>query len=365
MSIVVPVYNAQLYLKKCIESLINQTLKDIEIILVNDGSSDNSLSICFDYAKMDKRIVVIDKLNGGVSSARNTGIQVARGEYIGFVDADDWVEAEMYEAMYYQMQNDQSDVCLCNFAEEKNGVIEKIPLDIPINKNVLVKSEIINYIILNMIGPENADSNSKTIMGSVCRLLIKKDFLTKNNISFPIEIPIMEDLIFCVDLFLKTEKISLNKGFYYHYIHHVNSAVRSYYKNFDKLQRDVFNYIESKLLNYHDIYEMAKNRLNLRYINICISSIVNELHRDNKTSIIRKFQKIKQICSDPKLQDIIKFINIKGYTLRKKSILLSIKKGFNIYAFLCYYIYVKLIEIKALKGKVFIKGFNNYGSRTT
>jgi len=93
VSIIVPIFNASDYLGRCVESLLKQTMKSLEIILVNDGSTDDSLQICHFYAKDDKRIRVIDKPNGGVSSARNLGLDVARGEYIGFVDPDDWVEA--------------------------------------------------------------------------------------------------------------------------------------------------------------------------------------------------------------------------------------------------------------------------------
>src|SRR5207253_2318057 len=100
VSIIVPVYNNEKYLSECLDSLINQTLKDIEIILVNDGSNDNSLLICYEFGKIDGRIKVIDKPNGGVSSARNTGLKLASGKYVGFVDSDDWIESDMYEKMY-------------------------------------------------------------------------------------------------------------------------------------------------------------------------------------------------------------------------------------------------------------------------
>ena len=96
VSIIVPVYKVEKYLRKCIDSIINQTLKDIEIILVDDGSPDNCGKICDEYAAKDTRIKVIHKENGGLSSARNAGMEVAEGEYIGFVDSDDWIESDMY-----------------------------------------------------------------------------------------------------------------------------------------------------------------------------------------------------------------------------------------------------------------------------
>lgn len=97
ISIIVPVYNVEKYLERCIESIVNQTYKDIEIILVDDGSPDNCSVICDRYAEKDNRIKVIHKQNGGLINARKSGLEIAQGDYIGFVDSDDWIEPEMYE----------------------------------------------------------------------------------------------------------------------------------------------------------------------------------------------------------------------------------------------------------------------------
>lgn len=105
VSIIVPVYNTGKYLYKCLDSILNQTLQEIELILVDDGSDDNSGAICDFYSERDKRVRVIHKKNEGVSIARNVGMQAAKGEYIGFVDSDDWIEKEMYQEMYYYAKN--------------------------------------------------------------------------------------------------------------------------------------------------------------------------------------------------------------------------------------------------------------------
>lgn len=115
ISIVVPVYNVEKYLKKCIDSLVSQTLNDIEIILVDDGSEDSSGKICDEYANRDNRIRVIHKKNGGLSDARNAGIQEATGEYIGFIDSDDWVTRDMYRSLYDVAINNDADIVQCNF----------------------------------------------------------------------------------------------------------------------------------------------------------------------------------------------------------------------------------------------------------
>lgn len=113
ISVVVPVYNVELYLEKCIESIINQTYKNLEIILVDDGATDRSGKICDDYSQKDSRIKVIHKQNGGLSEARNAGIEIACGDYIAFVDSDDFIHPKMYETMMNIMRKDHSDMIVC------------------------------------------------------------------------------------------------------------------------------------------------------------------------------------------------------------------------------------------------------------
>ena len=108
ISIIVPVYNVEEYLQRCIDSILNQRFKDFELILINDGSTDNSLKICKEYSLSDSRVKVINKENGGLSSARNAGINIAKGKYIGFVDSDDWINEEMYQTLYNLLQEYQN-----------------------------------------------------------------------------------------------------------------------------------------------------------------------------------------------------------------------------------------------------------------
>lgn len=136
ISIIVPIYNVEDFLDECIESLINQTYKNIEIILINDGSTDNSAEICNFHAKTDKRIIVIHQKNAGVSNARNKGLVVAKGEYIGFVDSDDWLDHEMYEVMINSLLENKAQLCIST----------KYYIDNKIMSNANIKSETLNSI---------------------------------------------------------------------------------------------------------------------------------------------------------------------------------------------------------------------------
>lgn len=112
ISVIVPIYNSEKYLPKCIESILSQTYKNLELILINDGSTDKSLNICNYYKSLDNRIIVIDKPNEGVSATRNLGIKIAKGDYLGFVDSDDYIEDNMYEVLLTQIETSKSQVCV-------------------------------------------------------------------------------------------------------------------------------------------------------------------------------------------------------------------------------------------------------------
>ena len=131
ISVIVPIYNVAPYLVRCVESIINQTYKNIEIILINDGSTDNSLNICEKYRNIDERIFLVDKVNGGLSDARNAGLDVCKGEYVAFVDSDDYVEESYLEKLYEAIKKADSDIAICSFSlVNENGKLretEKMP----------------------------------------------------------------------------------------------------------------------------------------------------------------------------------------------------------------------------------------------
>ena len=132
VSVIVPIYNKEKVLKRNVHTILNQTLKDIEIILINDGSTDRSGQICEDIQRNDKRVKVMHQPNKGVSVARNTGISVATGDYIGFVDPDDWIELDMYENMYTKIKETHANICLCNYSVDEIDKRRDILLETPL-----------------------------------------------------------------------------------------------------------------------------------------------------------------------------------------------------------------------------------------
>lgn len=168
ISIIVPVYNVEKYLKNCIDSILNQTFKDFELILVNDGSTDKSLDICKYYESIDSRIRIINKQNGGLSSARNAGLDVFIGKYVGFIDSDDYIHPQMYEILYNQMTKNNADIGICDF--------EKV---YDFNKEFLDNKFILNNEIESM---NNEDALLKLLGEKAVKYIIMCNKLYKKEI---------------------------------------------------------------------------------------------------------------------------------------------------------------------------------------
>lgn len=330
ISVIVPVYNAANNLSRCIESILKQTYRNLEIILVNDGSTDESLEICKRYSDIDFRISVVNKNNGGVSSARNVGLKVASGDYIGFVDADDWIEPEMYNDMITMIKKYKTDICMCNYYDGS----DLISMDI--EGNQLSQSEIFEQVIRRMISPL-PHTGSQPIMASVWRFLIKKEIIVDNNIDFNENIPYMEDTIFMITTLLSSNKLCLNKKYLYHYENNSDSAMRNYKSNYFNIGKQVFEKISDTMREFKKD-ELAKDNMRLRYLNMCIAAIINETHENNPKNLQDILESVKYICNDKILRKILENLDIGNIEFPKKINLYFLKN--NNYKTI--YIYYKL-----------------------
>lgn len=205
ISVIVPVYNTGKYLEKCLESLINQTLKDIEIICIDDGSSDNSPEILKKFAQKDGRIKIITQKNQGQSVARNAGVRGSQGEYIGFIDSDDWADLEMFEKLYSNAKTYDSDVAMCSINVFNAQTVEFTDKDPYMTLDLFDKSF------------ENRAFNYRDVLGFLFRICVvpwnkiyKREFLTENDIFFPEGI-FFEDNVFCTEVLIKSKSISIIK----------------------------------------------------------------------------------------------------------------------------------------------------------
>lgn len=224
VSIIIPVYNVEQYIEECIDSILQQTFEKFEVILVNDGSTDSSGIICDEYSKNDKRIRVIHQKNGGVSSARNTGLDYAIGKYITFIDSDDYVNENYIEKLYKNIKENNADIAVCN------------------NKRFITGHQVNDYKIDNNISILDTEECLENLYGQyweryvvVWGKLYKKDIF--KDIRFPVG-KINEDLFIIYKLYLKARKIIYDNSQLYFYRNTEESITNKKftYKNFDNLE---------------------------------------------------------------------------------------------------------------------------------
>lgn len=254
ISVIVPVYNVEKYLNNCVESIVNQTYKDLEIILVDDGSPDNCPAMCDEWAKKDSRIRVIHKENGGLSSARNAGLEAANGDYIAFVDSDDSIDLFTYDSMMKSIMESKADLslCKCQFVKTKSDII--------------VYNGISSYTVLN--NDELWEEVFGRLNNSACNKIYKLDLI--NKLRFDENLLHGEDLIFNIQYINNCKIGAIVEGRFYHYYSREGSITKS-----------VFNSNKYKEILSKDTAKQLVEKLNPKYMDVanryCFRSRLNVL----------------------------------------------------------------------------------------
>lgn len=291
ISVVVPVYKIEPYIVECIESIIAQAYDNLEIILVDDGSPDNCGKICEDYSKKDNRIIVIHKENGGLSSARNAGIDIAKGEYIGFVDGDDWIEPDMYSLLYENLAAHQADISACKFLIVKER--GKMQTSTPISNKTYVYNS--HDALKVMVG--------KSKMGySACNKLYRTSLF--KQIRYPVGM-LMEDKATTYKLIHNSDRIVFNHSRKYHYFSRDTSIMRSRFneRHMDSLSihEELLSFISN---NYPDLENLYRGRYVLASISLLLrmkrSGYENRAHIDQCVKIIKN--NIKCCLANPDIE---------------------------------------------------------------
>lgn len=312
VSIIVPIFNGEANLTKCINSLINQTLIDIEIILINDGSNDNSSKIIEKFSMIDNRIIVINKKNEGVSATRNLGIKLARGKFVGFIDSDDYINCKMYEELYYKAIKENVNLAMCKFStiSDKHKYGEKWNFYYEDIKSA-------EFILKNMIGVENETDFNKfdPLMGSTCRCIYNKEILDKYNIFFNEEITYAEDLIFNIKYLTKIHKVVLTDEILYYYRNNENSLSRGYRNELFVIIRKLIYEIEQAIGKDKKIF--LERRLNFAYFKYGIELIRNETKTISPINYSR-YKNIRSIIKYEKLGSRLININVNKLSIKNK-----------------------------------------------
>lgn len=311
VSVIVPVYKAEKYLNRCVDSIRNQTLEDIEIILVDDESPDNSPAICDEYIKTDARIKVIHKKNAGAGLARNSGLEIATGEYVGFIDSDDYIDCQMFEDLYDSAKKYDAQLVVSGmrfvggnvFAKE--GGDEEKPC---FSEETFFPEDKIKDLLLGFVGALPHEAEDLRYGASVCKNLYSRQVIEYNNLRFLSEREILsEDALFTLD-FIQFIKSAVGvPGVYYNYFRNDGSTSKSYNK--DRLEQTMIyiKTVEAHIESYlpKDEYQIYLDRITQAYARVLCSQEIMYA-RENKLSFFELRKKLKNICTAAEVSRTLK-----------------------------------------------------------
>lgn len=303
VSIIVPVYNVEKYIERCVNSLTAQSLEDIEIILVDDSSKDSSLKICRRMAAQDNRIKVIHKVNEGAGLARNAALEIAGGEYIGFVDSDDFVEKDMFKALYEKALEYDSDLVMSgvlfvdgNMFSEKGECIRKVYFD---SDTHFDNEESLKKLKMGIVGSLPEDEDDSRYGMSIWKNLFRHDIIKKNNITFRSEREMLsEDALFMIDYISCISKATGISEAFYNYCRNGDSISKSYKK--DRFEKSLVFVEEVEKRFGKDIDKKESDIYIFRFWQamcrvLCSQEIMHAKDSNIKYSDLRK--RLRKICT--------------------------------------------------------------------
>lgn len=315
VSVIVPVYNIEKYLQECLESLVCQTLDDIQVILIDDGSKDSSREICKKFVEKYSGFEYHYKENGGTASARNLGLEYACGEYVGFVDSDDWIETDMFEKMYQKAKVSDADILYCIM----HGLNDYVRLEEGVYDKNRIKSDIYPAILPHI----TSTGTFRTVDWGNCSRLFKNDLIQQNHVRFYDKSRRCEDFAFSVECALHAKHYTvINEGELYHYRPNENSKSRSYTNNMWISIRSLMTYIKKITSEYLE-YDFD-NAVDMCIFYFCCSVIRNEMKIKDKKERIAK---LEEVLIDPLCKEAVKkivsngmnkeYANIYSYVLKE------------------------------------------------
>lgn len=278
ISIIVPVYNSEKYIKQCVDSILNQSYSNIEVILVDDGSLDSCPRICDDYALFDKRVKVIHKVNSGVSAARNTGIEESSGKYIMFCDSDDFVHPMWCEMLYKAVTNTNTDLGICGYSFVET------------DSNCYSEEKIFSTPIFQTIDKNQFfDLYMREFINMPWNKIFKKDIIVKNHLKMEANIAYNEDLLFVMKyiMHMNGDFVFINKGLIFYRKNIVGSLTNRYVENLWEIKKEVFKQME-EIFVYCGI---DKTSISEMYYDKWVWAIVCCLNNNNCSKTLKKFEK--------------------------------------------------------------------------
>lgn len=299
VSVIIPVYNAEKYINECIESLLAQTMKNCEFIFINDGSKDGSEHIIRKYKEKDERIILVTQENQGVSITRNKGLEIARGEFIGFLDADDYVDKSMYETMYCAAREWGTDVIISNFESTLNGykMVNKYPF---VSGKILNSNYIKNEVLPYFLKSDN--------LNSIWNKLYKRKIIIENKISFRPDLSWGEDACFNISYFCFAKDMVYKDYVGYHYREVPGSATRNsnemdYFHKVLEIYKMDFHEIRNQI-NDEDKIQKLKS---IKLINNILSLVHIYSNPLNIESYFNRASYVKKMINHKAVREALKY----------------------------------------------------------
>lgn len=349
ISIIVPVFNVEHYIEDCLASLINQTLKDIEVLIIDDGSSDSSRKICDNFGSLDNRIKCFHRKNEGVAAARNFGLEIAKGDFLMFVDSDDWIDIDTCEIALKLALKYKVDVLMWSYIREyPDRSIKKI---IDLREGLYTGKDIKQLIhrrIIGLAGKELRNPQNSDALAPVCLKMYRKELLKNKKIHFVSTklIGTSEDALFNLELFSFVERFYFINQPLYHYRKEIRTTLTIGYKpwlfeRWQVLHKKMGDIVKRDSLG-PDFNDALKNR-------VCLSMIglgLNELNSSNLKTIIQKIKFLKKILETPEYLDAYSNLTFKYFPVHWYFFFLFCKKRFGIGVCLMLY------SIKFLRNRI-------------
>lgn len=340
ISVIVPIYNVSKYLDRCMESLLNQTYRHMEIIMVDDGSPDDCGIKCDRYARKDARVRVIHKENEGLGMARNSGLAIAHGDYVAFIDSDDYAERDMIERLYRRMQECNADTCFCRYYDTSADGEDVLARET--YQKELYRGKEVKEVLLGMVGAEAENPGDVEIGLSVWKGLYTLQIIRENGIRFPSEREyISEDIVFHMQYLLKAGSVAVERTPGYHYCDNDTSLTKSYKADRFEMEKVLFEK-EKQELKQAFPEEVYVQRLYKAFIGRVRRCIAQEVSGNPNRKMARK--NIRKICQDPVVRKVIDAYNGNNLQLTKRLVNL-------------------LIKYRAVIGLILIFGLKNKGDK--
>lgn len=323
VSIIVPVYQAEAWLERCVTSMVSQTLQEIEIILVEDGSPDRSGLVCDEWERKDARIKVIHKKNEGQGIARNAGLSAAQGEYVMFLDSDDYLEPTACKRLYDTVREKCADLCCFGYVIEDQS--KKIVYRAKLTGRTYEKEEIAQHFVLHFFGDSADEDDLRGV--SACMTLFRRFVIETYGIRFRSEREFLsEDTIFSLDFCRHIERAVVLPEYFYHYVQNGDSFSHAYRKDRLALTKVLCGVLE-EYAKVYQIEDKVCQRIHMVYWVSLMECIKQEIKRD--ISAEEKDRQIRKMCDEAETQRRIKELKLSKLNLKQRVFWYCIKRKWH------------------------------------